>query len=298
MMQLRAAFDPSWEIEIYEDNPPTDELKRRVKDADIIITPNHLGIKPEVIDSAESLKYIIVPATGYDGIDVTYATSKGVKVVNCPLHNSQAVAEHAIALMFAVSRQVVQASRSIIGGRWRDEEYEGLQIKARTIGLVGYGNIGKRIGELAKGLGMDTRFVNSKSTTDELNDLVSKSDIVCLSLPLTFQTKHLFNRQRLDLLQPHAILINVGRGGVVDQSALLEMLESNHFRGAGLDVFENEPLTGGVPNETIVNLAKLSNVVATPHIGYNTDQVRENLAREICDNIRSCLNGSPINVVN
>lgn len=285
------------DIQAYADTP-TDEatIIERVKDAEII-TFSWITITRAVIDAAPKLKYIISAAAGYNGVDHEYAASKGIKVLNCPTQNAEAVAEHALALMLAVSRRIVESNMDLQKGTWNRADLLGSELGGKKLGLVGYGRVGRLIEQKVSGLRMDTSHVNSKSSDQELDDLLADSDIVCLCLALNDRTKRIINRRRLGLLRPHAILINVARGGVVDQAALLEVLKGGAIRGAGLDVFDNEPTSGEVPAD-ILDLAKLPNVVATPHIAYNTEQTTTRLGEELFKNIASCLNGDPVNVVN
>jgi phosphoglycerate dehydrogenase-like enzyme len=163
--------------------------------------------------------------------------------------------------------------------------------------LVGYGQIGKLIEQKVAGFTMDVSHTNSASSDQELDTLLKESDIVCLCLALNDNTRHLIDQRRLRLLQPHALLINVARGPVIDQAALLSILKEATFRGAGLDVYENEPASGTVPPD-ILELANLHNVVATPHIAYNTEETITRLGEELFTDIESCLHGDPVNVVN
>ncbi len=282
---------------IYSDTPVDEsEIINRVKDAELI-TANYIDITSAIIDAASNLKYIIVPAVGYEWIDYKYAASKGIKVLNCPAHNSLAVAEHAMALLFAVARKIVEADTALRAGQWHQDIYKGFELGGKKLGLVGYGNVGKNIERMAEGLGMQVSHTNSRSTTKELESLLSESDIIILCLPLTESTRNLIDAQRLSLMKPSAVLINVARGAIVDQSALYVTLESRQIAGAGLDVFTGEPLKG-MPSGEIIKLSQLSNVVATPHIAYNTAEMAVRLGVELLADIQSCIDGTPINVVN
>ncbi len=280
------------------DDTPTDEnvIIQRIRDAEIIIA-NFIEITAKVIDAAPNLKYIISTAVGYNQVDYKYAASKGIKVLNCPTQNAEAVAECAIALMFAVSRKVVKAAADLKNGGWNGMDMLGIELSGKKLGLVGYGRVGKLIEQKLSGFNMVVQHVNSESTDDEIDALLKDSDIACLCLTLNDHTKHIIDQRRLRLLQPHTILINVARGAVIDQKALLATLKAKTFRGAGLDVFEDEPASGELPAD-IIELANLPNVVATPHIAYNTEETITRLGDELFANIESCLYGQPNNVVN
>lgn len=282
---------------IYDGTPNEEaEIINRIKDAELI-TASYIDITPAIIDAAPKLKYIIVPAVGYEWVDYKYAASKGIKVLNCPTHNSLAVAEHAIALLFAAARKIVEANIALRAGKWQQDAHKGFELSGKKVGLVGYGNIGKNLQRIAEGLGMHVRYVNSRSTSEELEELLSESDVVVLCLPLTDSTRNLIDARRLGIMKLSAILINVARGAIVDQGALYDVLENHQIAGAGLDVFTGE-LFGDVPSEEIVKLSQLSNVVATPHIAYNTDEAALRLGTELLANIQSCVDGAPRNVVN
>lgn len=281
--------------ELFNDLPDNDELKKRIADAEII-TANYVDITPDVIDAAPNLKYIVVPAVGYEWVDTKYAASKGIATLNCPTFNSQAVAEHAMTLLMAANRNLITGVDELRAGKWEPQELVGYELSGKKLGLIGYGNVGTRIEKIATALGMKVSYVNSKSTSDGVDTLLSNSDFVVICAPLNDGTKNLVDERRLKLLKPTAVLVNVGRGAIVDQNAFIELLKNKKIRGAGLDVFDGEPLTGK-PSEAIVELAKLPNVVATPHIAYNTEEINDKQGTEILANLQSCIDGEPINVV-
>lgn len=281
--------------EVFDDLPNTDELKNRIKDAEII-TANYVDIIPDVIEAAPNLKYIVVPAVGYEWVDTEYAASKGIATLNCPTFNSQAVAEHAISLLMAVNRNLITGADELRAGKWNPQTLVGYELAGKKLGLIGYGNVGARIERIAVALGLDVSHVNSKSTADEVDALINNSDYVVICAPLNDSTRSLVDERRLNLLKRTAVLVNVGRGAITDQNALIELLKNKKIRGAGLDVFDGEPLTG-VPSDTIVELAKLPNVVATPHIAYNTEEINDKQGAEILANLQSCLEDKPVNVV-
>lgn len=281
--------------DVFEDLPDDTELKKRIVDADII-TASYVDITPEVIDAAPKLKYIVVPAVGYEWVDAEYAATKGITTLNCPTFNSQAVAEHAMSLLMAVNRNVITGADELRAGKWSPQTLVGYELGDKKLGLIGYGNVGTRIEKFATALGMNVSHVNSKSTAEDIDRLISESDYVVICAPLNDGTRNMADERRLNMLKPTAILVNVGRGAVVDQSALIEILKNKKIRGAGLDVFDGEPLAGE-PSDTIVELAKLPNVVATPHIAYNTEEINDKQGAEILANLQSCLTDSPINVV-
>lgn len=282
--------------QIYDDMPAnTAALIERIKDAEVV-TANYVDLTQEAIDAARKLRYIVVPAVGYEWIEVATARKRGIKVLNCPTFNSEAVAEHAVALIMAASRKLLVAAESLKRGEWEHVPFDGIELRGKMLGLIGYGNVGIRIESFIAGFGMQVTHVNSTSTQGEVDTLLKESDVVCVCVPLNTNTRHLLDQRQLSLLKKEAILVNVGRGAVIDQKALVAALRSGQFRGAGLDVFEGEPLTGS-PNEEIVDLANMANVVATPHIAYYTDLTKPRMGQELYDTIRSCTTGEPIHVV-
>lgn len=283
--------------EVYDDIPPDNAaLIARLKDVEIA-TANYVDITKEIIDACPKLRYVIVPAVGYDWVDAGYAAKKGVKVVNCPTFVTLSVAEHAVALMFNIAKRISEADDDLRAGNWDAIKFKGLQLSYKKLGLIGYGNIGKMIHKLVVPLNMDVTYVNSKSTPDQVDKLVANSDVVCICAPLNESTRSLVDDRRLRLLKKSALLVNVGRGAIIDQRALIKHLKVGSF-AAGLDVFDGEPDAKGVLPEEIHDLVNLPNVVATPHTAYNTPETLDRLGAEMLANIKSCIEGSPINVVN
>lgn len=281
--------------QVFEDLPDMAELKDRIRDAELI-TASYIDVTPEVVDAAPRLKYIVVPAVGYEWVDTEYAATKGITTLNCPTFNSQAVAEHAFSLLMAVNRNLGTGSAELRAGMWNPQELVGYELSNKKLGLIGYGNVGTRIEKIAQSFGMAIEYVNSKSEPSAVDKLLASSDFVCICAPLNGSTRGMVDERRINLMRPAAVFVNVGRGAIVDQKALYSALKAGKIRGAGLDVFDGEPLSG-VPNEEIVALANLPNVIATPHIAYNTEEINDKQGREILANIQSCIAGAPINVV-
>jgi D-3-phosphoglycerate dehydrogenase len=283
--------------EVFDSLPNSeDELARRICDAEII-TANYVDITPRVIDAAKNLKYIIAPSVGFEWIDAEYAASKGIQVLNCPSFNSNAVAELAIGLALTISRKILEANSDLRSGGWDPQTFVGTELSGKELGLIGHGNIGKLIEQKAKAFGMTVSYVDSKTSSDLIDKIISKADYLVLCAQLNDKTRHMIDGRRMALMKSSSFLINVARGAIVDQEALLEALEAGSICGAALDVFEGEPLTG-TPSSEIVKLAKLQNVIGTPHIGASTNEANIRLGDEILANIDSIFNGKPRNVVN
>jgi phosphoglycerate dehydrogenase-like enzyme len=186
---------------------------------------------------------------------------------------------------------------SLQNGAWQPWLFQGTEVQGKTLGLIGYGGTGRAVEKLAIALGMTVIHARSKTPPDQLDQLISTADIISLHLPLTPQSKYLMDERRIGLMKPTAYLINTARGAIVDPHALLAALKENRIAGAALDVFENEPI-GSEPDAAILELARLENAIATPHIAYNTLETMIRLGDELMNNIQACLQGHPINVVN
>lgn len=284
-------------ITVYSDtNNDPKVIIERIKDANVA-TANFIDFPKEVIDNAPELKYIISPAKGYDWIDVKTATEKGIKVLNCPTFNAQAVAEHAIGLMFATERRVVEANRNILEGKYETQKFVGYEVGGKTLVTIGHGEVGKRVLKMAEGLGMIADFIDTKTNSDDFDQKVSKADVLVLCLPLNEKTKGIIDERVLSLLKTTSIVINVARGLVIEQEPFYRYLSERKVLGAGIDTFAKDE-TIKEPTEEILNFAKLPNVVATPHIAYNTNEASQRLGEELIANIESCIKGEPINVIN
>ncbi|MGJ3246081.1 MAG: NAD(P)-dependent oxidoreductase [Elainellaceae cyanobacterium] len=284
------------DVTVYEDIPQTEsDIIRRIAKAELI-TVSWIDITAPIIHNSPHLKYIVVPAVGYDQIDLQAAQKRGIRIINCPRHNALAVAEYTIGLMFAVTRHIIAAHRSIQHNSWNPHRYQGVELRGKHLVLIGYGNTGRQVAQLAQGLGMSMDWASSNTSPEQLDQLIASADILSLHLPLTPSTHHLLDARRLTLMKSSAYLINTARGAIVDQQALIKALKQQRIAGAALDVFDNEPITDG-PNAQIIELSTLPTVVATPHIAYNTQESTARLGQELIANIKACLQGKPINMV-
>jgi D-3-phosphoglycerate dehydrogenase / 2-oxoglutarate reductase len=284
------------DVTIYTDLPSANEIKVRIKDAEVI-TANWIDITEDILSEAANLKYIIAPTVGYDWIDVAAASKRNIKVLNCPTHNSKAVASLTIAMIFSLSRRLHEANAAMKTGEWNPTAYKGFELEGKTLGIIGRGRIGNEVASLAQSLGMHVQGVNSRSTVAEIDALVSSSDIVTLHAPLTEQSRNILDKRRLLMMKKGAYLINTARGAEVDQTALTEVLSSGHLAGAALDVFIGEPNNGIVP-DSIMKLVSLPNVLTTPHMAPDTKERDERLGEELIKVLETCIANKPINVVN
>jgi D-3-phosphoglycerate dehydrogenase len=273
----------------YKPEIKPEELLKAVQHYDVLVVRSRTKITREVIDANPKIRIIARVGVGLDNVDVEYAKSKNIRVINAEMAAMTAVAELVIGLMLSLARGIPRADASIKSGKWSKKEFMGIELKGRYLGIVGVGKIGRRIARIAKGLNMniigydvvpiDQQFVREVNmVVSDLNTLLSSSDFVTLHVPLTAETKHMINEQRLGLMKKTAHIINTSRGAVIDESALYDALKEGRIAGAALDVFEMEPPTNS-------ELVRLSNIICTPHIGAQTYEAQELAANVIAEKI-------------
>ncbi len=298
-----------FEVDLWTDEapPPKDVIIERVRDVDALVSLLTDPIDAEVFDAAPKLRIVSQYAVGYDNIDVEEATKRGIYVTNTPGVLTETVADFTFALMLAVARRVVEADKYVREGRWKVAWHPlmmlGSDVYGRTLGIVGMGRIGSAVARRAKGFGMRILYYDSVRREDlekelgaefvDLDRLLEESDYVSLHVPLTPETYHLIGEEQLRKMKPTAFLINTARGKVVDQKALYKALKEGWIAGAGLDVFEQEPIPPDDP------LLKLDNVVLAPHAASASHETRSRMAEMVAENLISFLNGKvPPNLVN
>lgn len=253
---------------------PKEKLPELIKDCDALIVRSATKATKELIDAAPNLKVIGRAGVGLDNVDAAHAKTKNIKVVNTPGATSISVAELAVALMFAVSRKVALSDRGTRKGEWPKKAGEGIEIHGKTVGLIGLGRIGKETAKRVKALGAKAYYYDiiRPSAAEEqalgmefkpLDELLAMSDIISIHVPKTPETQNLLGPERIAKMKKGAILINTSRGGIVNETALYDALKSGKLYGAGLDVFETEPLK-------TTPLFELDNIVLTPHVGAQT----------------------------
>ena len=300
-----------FEVEVWEDEHeiPREVLLEKVREVDALVTMLSERIDGEVFDNAPKLRIVANYAVGYDNIDVEEATRRGIYITNTPDVLTNATADFAWTLLLATARRLVEADNFVRSGEWKRRGvawhplmFLGHDVYGKTIGIVGFGRIGQAIARRAKGFGMRILY-NARSRKPEaekelgaefksLDELLKESDFVVLAVPLTKETYHMVNEERLKLMKPTAILVNIARGKVVDTEALVKALKKGWIAGAGLDVFEKEPYYHE-------ELFKLKNVVLAPHIGSATFGAREGMAELVARNLIAFKNGEvPPTLVN
>ncbi|MBI5788393.1 MAG: phosphoglycerate dehydrogenase [Candidatus Schekmanbacteria bacterium] len=279
------------------------ELIDCVGDYEALIVRSGTKVTAPVIDAAKKLKVIGRAGTGIDNVDLEAATKRGIIVMNTPGGNTLSTAEHTLAMILALSRQIPQANASIKAGLWEKKKFMGVELFGKTLGIVGLGRIGAELARRAQKFGMRVLtydpYINMEATrrlgveVREFNQLLPEADFVTLHLPLTARTKYIIDSKAIQLMKKGARLINCARGGLVDEKALTEALQSGHLAGAALDVFEQEPAPADHP------LLKFPQVVVTPHLGASTKEAQEKVAVDIAIQIKDYLiSGAISNALN
>ncbi len=278
------------------------ELRAVIAPYDGLAIRSATKVTRELLDAARSLKVVGRAGIGVDNVDVKSATARGVVVMNTPHGNTITTAEHAIAMMFALARQIPEASASTKAGRWEKNRFLGVELAGKTLGLIGCGNIGSIVADRAIGLRMRViaydPFLSEKRALDlgvekvELEALLQRADIITLHTPLTEATRNIVSREAIAQTRRGVRIINCARGGLVDEAALAEAIRSGHVAGAALDVFETEPATDSP-------LFGLENVVCTPHLGAATTEAQENVALQVAEQMSDfLLSGAVANAIN
>jgi len=281
---------------IYEEYPDEERLIELVRDVDAIIVRSKPRVTRRVIENAPKLKVIGRAGVGLDNIDLEAAKERGIKVVNSPGASSRSVAELVFGLLFAVARKIAFADRKMREGIWAKKQCLGMELEGKTIGVIGFGRIGYEVAKIANAFGMKVLLYDPRPDEERarevggrfagLEELLRESDVVTLHVPLVEATYHLINEDRLRLMKPKAILINTARGAVVDTEALVKALREGWIYGAGLDVYEEEPLPANHP------LTRLDNVVLTPHIGASTEEAQMRAGVQVAEKIVEILTSS------
>jgi D-3-phosphoglycerate dehydrogenase len=264
-----------------------EELIKVIKDVHILGIRSKTFISKKVLDSAKKLQAIGCFCIGTNQVDMKACKQKGVAVFNAPYSNTRSVAELVIGSSIMLIRKIIDKNKAAHEGIWNKDAKGSFELRGKTIGLIGYGNIGMQTSIMAEAMGMKVKFYDVETklplgnaiAVKSIKELVSSSDIISLHVPETSQTKNLINKEVIKQIKPGAILINYARGEVVDLDALAEALKSKHLSGAAIDVFPWEPEKNGDKFET--PLQGLSNVILTPHIGGSTEEAQENIGEDV-----------------
>jgi len=270
------------------------QLKAIIGDYDALIVRSQTQVGAEVIELGEKLKVIGRAGVGIDNIDVDAATRKGIVVVNAPTGNTVAAAEHTIALMLSLARNVPQANSRLKSGKWQREQMVGTELRNKTLGIIGIGNVGSEVAKRAQAFEMRViahdPFVskdyahNLKVDLVSLDQLLREADFITLHVPLTAATESFIGSKELVKLKPTARIINCARGGLIDEKALVKAIENGKIAGAAFDVFDSEPVTDSP-------LFKEDKIIVTPHLGASTIEAQTGIAKDIAEEVLAVLQG-------
>ena len=297
-------FENTGKIEChFEPKITPEELKERIAQYHGLVVRSRTKVRADILEAATGLKVIGRAGTGVDNIDVEEATRRGIVVMNTPGGNTITTAEPAIALMFALARNIPQADASLKRGEWERKKFEGVELTDKTLGVIGAGNIGSVVANRALGLKMNVIVYDpyiSEEMADRmgvrlvtLDELFAKSDFITIHVPLTQDTRNLINRDSIAKMKRGVRIINCARGGIVNEQDLYEAIKEGHVAGAALDVFEKEPPPKDLP------LLGLEGVVVTPHLGASTKEAQAKVAKAIAEQmVDYLLNGTIRNAVN
>ncbi len=273
-----------------------EEIVKIIPEYDALMLRSGTKVTKEIIEAGKELKIIGRAGVGVDNIDVPAATRNGIIVVNSPEGNTIAAAEHALAMMLALSRHIPDADLSIKDNQWDRKSFVGVEVYKKSLGIVGLGKIGSHVAAVARAMGMKILafdpFISQERAEQigavlvDLNTLFSESDYITLHVPKTPETTHLINAQSIAKMKPTTRIINCSRGGIIDEDALAQALLEGKIAGAALDVFEQEPLGES-------KLRGLKNVILTPHLGASTTEAQVNVAIDVAEQIRDVLLGLP-----
>lgn len=297
-------FEELGDVTVYDRTAPN-EVIERAGDCEVVIT-NKTVLSKELLEQLPHLKYIGVLATGYNVIDIEAAKNLGIIVTNIPAYSTMSVAQHVFALLLSVTDRVEHYTTEVVDGHWsraKDFCYWNTpltELDSKIFGVIGYGNIGKAVCHIGQAFGMKTIAFTSKSPSQlergvrkasSLDELLKISDVVSLHCPLTPETRYLINSDTINKIKHGAILINTGRGGLIDEEAVAEALRDGRLGAFCADVLSSEPPAKDNP------LLRAPNVYITPHIAWATIEARQRLMAIALDNLRNFLSGHPINVV-
>lgn len=293
-------IDAGHEFTYYPDKTTDpNELYERSKDADIVMIANN-PYPAEVIERLENTKFINVAFTGFDHVNSKASKDKGIAIANASGYATTAVAELALGLTLDLFRAITKGNDDIRNANFPGP-FQGREIKGKTVGIVGTGHIGLETAKLFKAFGANLIGYNRSEKQEakdlgvelvELDELLQRSDIVSVHLPLNDETKHLLNKDKLSLMKDSAVIINVARGPIIDDAALADLLNDGKIAGAGIDVFDGEP-----PLPADYPLLSAKNAILTPHVGFLSDEAMELRAQIAFENTKAFIDGKPQNIV-
>jgi D-3-phosphoglycerate dehydrogenase len=280
------------QAEITSEHFEKDILKQKIKDYDVLIVRSATKVTKEILEHADKLKIIGRAGMGLDNIDVETAKIKGIKVLNTPGQNALSVAELVVGMILDIYRFITRGTVGLREGKWEKKQLEGFELSGKTVGIIGFGYVGKHLANLLSGFGTKNLIYDVIKVSDEelkkynavqlsFEEVLKNSDIISLHVPKNEKTFHLISDPQIDIMKDNVVIINAARGGIVDEKALLKYLKNGKILGSGLDVFEEEPPTSDFYKE----LLTLPNVITTPHIGASTKEAQVRVGINIIDRI-------------
>ncbi|RHZ44259.1 D-3-phosphoglycerate dehydrogenase [Aspergillus thermomutatus] len=284
-----------------------DELLKIIPEYDALVVRSETKVTAALLRAAKQLKVVARAGVGVDNVDVEEATKLGIVVVNSPSGNIGAAAEHTLALLMAMARKIPEACSSLKSGKWERSKFVGVEVKGKTLSIIGLGKVGLTVARLAKGLGMHVNALDpyaspavaasaSVTLVSSLAELLTTADFLTIHTPLIASTKGMISTAELAQMKPGSRILNVARGGTIDEAALLEALESGHLAAAAIDVFTSEP---PLPDSTAARLIAHPRAIVTPHLGASTVEAQENVSIDVCEQVLQILHGSlPRSAVN
>ncbi|MDP2911136.1 MAG: phosphoglycerate dehydrogenase [Candidatus Omnitrophota bacterium] len=277
---------------------PPEELKKIIKDYDALLVRSETKVTKDIIEAATNLKLIGRAGVGLDNVDLQAASKKGIIVMNTPGGNTMSTAEHAVSLLLSLSRNIPQADVSVKRGEWERKKFMGTEVYGKTLGIIGLGRIGTEVAKRAIAFGMKViaydPFLSLEKAKElgiesvEVKEIFRRADYITVHAPLTDETKNIINKDSIETMKHGVRIINCARGGIVNEAAVLEGINSGKIAGAAFDVYEKEPPVKDNP------LFKCDKVVLTPHLGASTEEAQINVAVEIADSARDALLGCGI----
>ncbi len=292
-------------LDSWDHHPSTvhEDAAGRIAGATVVIT-NKVRLDRETILAAESLKLVMLAATGTDNVDLEACRKKGIVVCNARQYSNAAVVQHTFALMLGLSTNLIAYQDDVRSGKWSESKIFCLldhpirELENKTLGIVGYGNLGSSVASVAKAFGMQVVICQRPNTAPTkgrlpLSALLQQADFISIHAPLTADTRHLFSTAEFEQMKSDAVLINTARGAIVDADALVTALQSGQIGGAGIDVLDQEP-----PRSTYPLLGNdIPNLIVTPHTAWASVESRRRLVQQLTDNLQGWLAGAPRNIV-
>lgn len=296
-------FEYQWDEYLYTE---PEDLVERMQGSTVAITCG-APLKAAELAQLPELKLISVAMTGTDHVDVEYCRENGIAVCNVPAYSPQTVAEHALGMLLNLRRQISSYNDLLKTDSWYGEDWQTnvflnypiRDLKDSRLGIVGSGQIGRALGQIVTGLGMDVVYYDPGKSDPELNmvdfdELLETCDAISLHCPLTPSTRDMFRKEELLRMKPGAVIVNTARGGLINEQDIIDVVKDGLITGIALDLVENEPLR---PNEPLLELLEYPNFVMTPHAAWSSQQAMQGLMDRAIDNINNFFNGTPTNVV-